>query len=140
MEADIAMIWFEVQQEGEKPFILGEIYHEHKLLNRPGPNETGDFQDLRWRKILQQWASTQGAEEMLIAGDINLDHICRDNPERKHKRMVKETREKIETLGFVQLVHGPTRFWRETAPSLLDQVWSNHPNKIFKYLKTSSGS
>ena len=84
MEADISTIWLKFSRKGRKPFLIGAVYCEHKLLNRhgPGPNVSGNYQEQRWRKTLEQWTSTQGAKEMLIAGDINLDHICWDNPEK----------------------------------------------------------
>ena len=44
--------------------------------------------------------------------------------------MVAETQGRIETCGFVQLVREPTRFWPQTEDSLIDQIWTNAPNKI----------
>ena len=51
--------------------------------------------------------------------------------------MVEETKDKIETLGFAQIVNRPTRFWKNTRPSLLDQVWANKLD-IINYCKNIS--
>ena len=37
---------------------------------------------------------------------------------------------KIETIGFFQLIQGPTRFWPHTPESLIDQIWTNAPDLI----------
>ena len=41
-------------------------------------------------------------------------------------RMIEETKDRIEMAGFAQLVHGPTRFWRNAHPTLIYHVWFNH--------------
>ena len=87
-------------------------------------------QENRWSKVLNQWAGVQKGPEVLAVGDMNLDFFTWNYPERGHKKMVNETKDKIESAGFAQLVKGPTRFWKNTHPSLIDQVWSNSPDKI----------
>ena len=49
------------------------------------------------------------------------------NPDQLHKYMTDQTRLRIEGSGYVQLVKGPTRFWQQTRPSLIDQAWTNSP-------------
>ena len=130
MEKDISTIWLKICRHGKKPLYIVAVYREHRLLHRQGPNLSADFQEHRWMKILQQWISTNGTEEMIIAGDLNLDYLRWNSPEQRQKWMIEKTKENVETLGFVQMVQGPTRFWNDTAPSLLDQVWANKPNRI----------
>ena len=130
MSEDISTIWLKFLRKGKKPFILCAIYREHQLMNRPGPNMSKLYQNQRWISTLDQWTAKGGTEELLVAGDMNLDHIRWDNLEQEIKYMVETTKERVETLGFAQLVKGPTRFWRDVCPSLLDQVWSNCPERV----------
>ena len=44
--------------------------------------------------------------------------------------LVELVNEEIITCNFSQLIQRPTRFWRDRAPSLLDQCWSNDPARI----------
>ena len=46
--------------------------------------------------------------------------------------MVADTRHELETLGFQQLVDGPTRFWPGVADSMLDHTWTNNSSRIIK--------
>ena len=127
---DIATIWMKFPRVGRKPFILGSVYREHKLINRPGPNLSGSLQNERWSKIVDQWESIQGEGQVLVAGDLNLDHSRWDNPEYEHMNMINELRDKIETLGYVQMVRGPTHFWPNRRSSLVDHSWTNSPDTI----------
>ena len=45
--------------------------------------------------------------------------------------MVNLVKEKIETLGFHQMVTGDTRFWRDTK-SLIDQCWTDCPQRLLQ--------
>ena len=130
MEQDVSTIWIKIPRTGMKSFYMCAIYREHKLLNRPGTNLSGNFQLDRWDKTLAQWTSIKGGDEVLTTGDLNIDYLRWDNPDQEHRRLVDRTKDNIETLGFAQLVSGPTRFWPNTNPSLIDQVWCNHPEKI----------
>ena len=133
MEDDIATIWLKFPRRGKKPFFLGAVYREHKLLNRPGqgPNLSGNFQLERLRKIVTQWENIQKEGGFtLVTGDMNIDYIQWDNLEYEHHDMVEAIRDNIETLGFAQLVKGPTRFWVNSRPSLIDHAWTNDTEAV----------
>ena len=57
-----------------------------------------------WAKFLDQWASVQTGADTLIVGDLNLDHQKWMSPDPVNQYMVEDTKNKIETLGFVQYV------------------------------------
>ena len=137
MEDDIATIWMKLPRQGKKPFILGAAYREHKLLNRPGPNMSGNFQCERWDRIINQWQSIQGAGDIMMTGDLNLDHSNWDDQNHENSRMIEATKDKIETLGYAQMVRNPTRFWPNTRPSLIDHVWTNKPESVISCLNIS---
>ena len=44
--------------------------------------------------------------------------------------MTDIVKDKIESLGFHQLIQGPTRFWPHTPDYLIDQVWTNAPEMV----------
>ena len=78
-----------------------------------------------------QWERAEaGGAEVVVIGDTNVDLIKKDHPDRDIKPLMELIEERVMTMGFIQLVQGPTRFWPNTADSLLDQVWVNTPIKV----------
>ena len=132
MNVDTPSIWLKFPRQGQKPFVVGGYYREHKLRNQPQPNLTGypKLQRARWKMFLDQCTSLQPGMDVLVAGDLNLDHLKWNNPEQVNHYMVEDTRNRIEILGYSQLVKGATRHWKDTTPSLLDHAWSNNTNRI----------
>ena len=132
MEEEISSIWLEIPRKGQQAYTLGAIYREHHRL-LPQPNQSGDIQAqrARWSRILSQWTAIQAGRELYVIGDFNLDKLRWTDPDQFHQQMVTETRDKIEILGYVQMVDGPTRFWWDTALSLIDHLWTNCPQKLF---------
>ena len=126
---DDKTIWIKIPRAGMKSFLLCAVYHEHKLLNIQGTNTTGLLQMERWEKTLNQWAYIQAGVEVMMAGDMTMDYLRWDTPDQEHRLLVEKTKDTIETKGFMQMVTGPTRFWANTRPSLIDQIWSNQPVK-----------
>ena len=131
MEQDISTIWMKFGRRGHRPIIIGAIYREHQLLGKVWTKEEGE-QVYRWNKILDQWTGLDNGAQVIVYGDINLDKLKWSNPEQINSQMVEGTKNRIETNGFSQLVTGATRFWPNTVPSLVDQVWSNSPQIILK--------
>ena len=68
--------------------------------------------------------------ETLVVGDLNLDFLRWINPENNHRDMIENTKDKVESKGYAQMVSGATRFWPGTVPSLMDQSWSNRQENI----------
>ena len=56
------------------------------------------------------------------------------------RKMVDTVKESIEISGFRQVITGHTRTWRQQAPSLLDQVWTNCPERVGKIMNETRGS
>ena len=131
-EDDISTIWMEIPRKGLRPVTIGALYREHHLLGYPAPNNTDDphLQKNRWDKILNQWTSIQNQRDVVVLGDFNIDYKKWTQPEQCHLQLVNGVKDKIETLGYTQMVRGPTRFWRDTIPSLIDMVWMNCPTKM----------
>ena len=70
----------------------------------------------------------------------HLDYLRWLYLEQHLEGMVEETKNFFETCGFQQLVMGHTRTWRRQADSLLDQVWSNCPQRTVKVTIESRGA
>ena len=79
-------------------------------------------------------------KKTVVVGDMNLDHLRWDHPEQHLENMVDETKNVIETSGFLQLVTNFTRSWRNQADSCLDQVWTNCPDRTVKVLNIARGA
>ena len=70
------------------------------------------------------------ASDELQRSDFNVDYLKWDESDHLHNELIEELKDRIETKGFVQLVKGATRFWPNTLPSLIDQTWTNCPDKV----------
>ena len=55
------------------------------------------------------------------------------------KTWLARVQDMIETAGFVQLICGHTRSWRNQADSLLDQVWSNCQTRTVRHFNVTRG-
>ena len=132
MEDTISTIWIKVGGRGLKGVRICGIYREHKIIKQPEPNLSDDVrcQVQRWKKIIGQWIDGSSADSCLIIGDTNIDALKWTNPDQAIEEMVDTIKEEIITRNFQQIIQGPTRFWVNKDPSLIDQVWSNSPQRI----------
>ena len=132
MEEGISSIWLKVGGRGRKAVLICGVYREHKLIRQEEPNFSGnpDKQLERWTKIVGQWSRAGNVGSVVLIGDTNIDILKWDEPEFLIQPMVDLINEEIITQNFSQMIQGPTRFWKDKSPSLLDQCWSNDPARI----------
>ena len=133
MEQDIASIWLSIPRRGNKKLIIGAIYREHQLKRRHQliDSSTPQQQKMRWRKFISQWEhAAAGNTEVVIIGDTNLDKLKWENPEQILVPLVEDTKNRIESIGFIHLVKGFTTSWPHTEDLLVDQLWTNVPFRI----------
>ena len=90
-----------------------------------------DFQEERWKLFINQWIKADGQADTIVIGDTNVDKIKWDTPDQEISPLVELMKNKIETLGYIQLVKNATRFWINTRDSLVDQLWTKTPDKIY---------
>ena len=126
MEENTASIWLELKRTGQKKVHIGGIYREHRLLLQD--EDTGT--DTDQNNFVNSWVLAGNRTNCFLLGDTNLDHLKWARPENGHNTMVDLVKQRIETCGFTQLVQGPTRFWPNSLPSLIDQAWTNSPQHI----------
>ena len=132
MDSQVAAIWVKLRSKGRKPLVLSGIYREHRYLDgaESEGSESLNNQLERWRTYVNTWARAAAKHNVIILGDTNLDFKRWDSPENNKIKMVELVKEKVETMGFYQLIEGHTRCWNQQPDSLIDQCWSNVPEKL----------
>ena len=129
---EIASIWVTVGGRGRKKVMIGGVYREHRLLKQANRlnSELPEKQLSRWKKIAKQWKSAEKNTVCTVIGDTNIDFMKWNDPDRGMKDLTNIMKDEVETMGFVQMVEKPTRFWLQTADFLVDQIWSNRVDRI----------
>ena len=75
----------------------------------------------------------------MIVGDINLDQLNWEHPDRNISQMVDMTKGTVEQQGFQQLVEEHTRSWNGQHDTLIDHVWTNCQQRIIKVFNHPRG-
>ena len=134
MNNTVAIIWLKISSRGRKTIHLGAIYREHKCIKQPEPNITGNIveQEAGWEAFIYQWEAASVRADTIVIGDTNLDYNKWNNPVHEYTRMTYMVKNRIEAAGFLQSVRGNTRFWPGANDSLVDQLWTNCPQRIIK--------
>ena len=132
MDDSVASIWLKIKRRGCKTVTLGGVYREHSLLLQGYPNTSNDpgAQTLRWKRFVDQWRAASTNTDCFVLGDTNLDMFKWTAPDFIHEDMVTYTKDEIQTLNFSQVIVGATRSWPGAEDSLLDQCWTNCPERI----------
>ena len=144
IEKEAAMIWVKIGRNRNNKTLIGGIYRQHQLLGMADENLTRkqllQRQEIRWSRIVRRWRTLSRGTKCVVLGDLNLDYFKWSMPDQALEKMVDEMKDQIETAGFLQLITSHTRTWRLQADSLLDQVWSNCPERTVKIFNVSCGS
>lgn len=83
-----------------------------------------------WGRLLKQWQSAlEDNTSCVVMGYFNLDYMKWDSPVGLNKRMVDLMKEKVLSMGVLQLVQEKTRCTSEGRGTLIDQVWVNRREK-----------
>ena len=123
MDREISSIWIKIGNRGNRSLRIGGVYREHSLIRQPGPDNFSDrqSQERRWRKFVSQWVAAGNSGPCMIIGDTNLDLRKWEDPEAFQEKVVDMVKMEITTMKMNQVIQGPTRFWVDTQPSLIDQ-------------------
>ena len=129
---DFSAIWMEIGLPHAKKMLLGGVYREHSHLkldkNHPEITSLRQHQEERWTGFVEKWEEAINLkEEVIVLGDINIDLKDENNMTDSHKIMFDEVKTKIISAGTQQLITGCTRFSSTCSPSLIDHVYSTHP-------------
>ena len=106
---------------------------ENKKDTCEKPRDTGRVswaQLARWIRFLKQVEDAGTTATIHIIGDLNLDFLKWQVPDRAHSDMVNCTKNILESNGFTQLVRGATRSWPGQLDSLIDHLWSNDHSRV----------
>ena len=69
-----------------------------------------------------------------------MDALKWQQPDQAKIKMTDLVKNCIETMGFNQLIRGPTRFWPNQTSSLIDQCWANCPEKVLTATNIRNGT
>ena len=143
-DKEAAMVWLKVGDGRRNSLLVRGMYRQHQLLGQGNLNLTKaqllHNQETRWKKIIRKWKTISRNKNCVVIGDLNLDHLRWSTPEQQLEKMVDIVKESIETSGFRQVIAGHTRTWRQQAPSLLNQVWTNCPERVVRIMNETRGS
>ena len=143
-DGDTATIWVRVGSSRRNSLVIGGVYREHQQLGRVNANTTRQElmveQEGRWTKIVKNWCKAGRSSKCIVLGDMNLDFLRWQDPDQYQVNMVELVQQKIETIGFTQLVTEHTRSWRDQTDSLLDHIWVNCPSKVVNVVNKINGA
>ena len=142
MEEDISSIWVKLGGRGRRGVRIGGVYREHTLVRQKEPNNFGKphQQEYRWKKFIKQWVNASNDGNCVVIGDTNLDAQKWNNPDQGNENMINLMKNEITTRNFYQVITGPTRFWANATPSLIDQCWLNQPGKVSNIKNVTRGT
>ena len=135
----MSAIWLELGMPRQKKIIVGNIYREWQHMGQGPTNTTGNIADQlqRWLTFIEMWekALNEG-KEVIVLGDVNLDFLKWNSsslPVNDSSSRLKQLNElifnRIFPHGVRQLVTTPTRLSAVDAPSGLDHIYTNKPDK-----------
>ena len=121
---------------------MGGIYREHIVLNQPDSTDSEEHQIARWkeRKMIEQWQRANRQGDCIVVGDTNLDIFKWANSNQINVIMTDLVKNELETEGAQQLVVGATRFWPNQRDYLINQCWTNCPQKIIYVNNVTNGT
>ena len=134
MDEEVTSIWAKVSTKGARKVLVCGVYREHQYMNQDTDWSLAPAEQLRrWKTFLRQVERAANTSSCQIIGDINLDYEKWANPDGGHAEMVNKTKASLETAGFIQKIEGTTRSWPDTTDSLIDQLWTNTPQRVLSW-------
>ena len=132
MHPQVAAVWLKIGIKGGKPMTVGLMYREfqHILTVQPDDSDTPARQHERWTFFINSWKKAAAKSDVIVMGDLNLDHGKWNNPEANQLRMINQVKDEIETLGFFQQIESSTRSMEGQTDSTLDHIWTNSPGRL----------
>ena len=129
-----SMMLFKIKNTNRNFINLICVYRQWKLLHVDDSSSNLPTKQLkRLEKIIEAITGVinEGRETLLI-GDVNIDLWPPNNPGQRSdiKALYELYTSVMNKLSMCQQNFKPTRFQSNTSPSLLDHVFSTHPQKI----------
>ena len=140
MDDTFSSIWVEVGLPNKRKILIANVYREWGYMRQADSSISRDLSEQlkRWTTFLGQWErALHENKEVLVTGDINLNHLewtkenlPPNNQTKKLRPLITELFTRIIPLGVSQLVTGATRVFPNQPDSGLDHFFSNYPNKL----------
>ena len=149
MTDSFSSVWLEVGLGRQKKFLVSNIYRDWKYMGQ-GNQESGTMvaQLSSWESFIQKCEmAIASGKEIHVMGDTNLDYLDFNKDAHELSDHAAQLRPLVNALqvhiiphGFLQLMNEVTRIWPGQDPSLLDQHWTNRPEKISSVNSFHQGS
>ena len=136
---DYSSIWLQVGLPNQKQFLVCQTYREWQHLNQEDMNSKSiNSQLCRWLKFLDQWErALSSGLEVLVAGDININHLDWASPLAiqssqtvKLRPLIDELFQRIFPHSVTQCFTVPTKFMSNQTPTGLDHIYTNRSDKL----------
>ena len=113
----LSAMWLKVGARGRRPMIIGAIYREFRYihLNLSDDSASEQQQLSRWNMIIEKWKAAARMGDVTVIGDLNIDFRKWGSPDPRVEKLVDRVKLEVETLGFLQMVEGMTRSWKQAA-------------------------
>ena len=110
--------------------MVSGIYREHSVLLQEQVTDSESLQNARWKIFINQWTTANRLGDCIVLGDTNLDFLKWASPDSINTAITNMVKNGPESEGSCQLITEATRFWPNQRPSLIDQVWTNCPQRV----------
>ena len=149
MDNTFSSIWVEVGFPNKRKILICNVYREWGYMRQADPALSRDLaeQFLRWRTFLSQWEKALSEDkEVIVAGDMNINHIdwtfddnSASNQTKRMRPLITELFTRILPHGVSQLVKTATYSAPHQPESGLDHFYSNDPSKLSQVQVISNG-
>ena len=94
MDNQLAAVWIRVSSRGRKSMTIGAVYREHQLIWQEEENDSGSAQcqNERWNRLIDQWKRAARDSDVMVIGDLNLNHLKWGNPDQIQVRMIEKVK------------------------------------------------
>ena len=141
MSNNYSSIWVQIGLPGKKQILVCHTYREWQVLQKDNvmnSSNSVDDQLQRWLLFLDQWEKAlNSGMEVIVCGDINLNHLDWGLPHsqqssqtKKLRPLIEELFQKILPLGVVQCVTVATRFMIGQPQTGLDHFYTTCSEKL----------
>ena len=138
---DEPVVWLQINLPGNKKIKIQSYYRQWRQLDREGRGipgtETQKQQNLRFKKIAEQWSQQIQIGETISFSDtnINLDKNFQntnelENCERKFIPIYRDLNDLIFNRGAAVIKTAPTKIYDDKPNTFIDHCISSHPKKF----------
>jgi hypothetical protein len=145
-ESPISTVWVEIIVPGTSNVLVMGLYRQWSLPGDFGGDSDSNASQLaRWQLICDQWSTAlDEGKEVLVASDDNIDSVdwitnYSNSNRQRTLHLYNKLADKILTRGVVVLNNKITRQLGTNRPSILDHIYTTHPDKVVQAFTKTQG-